>query len=131
MSLDLDQENSHLLHLESISNRSSKSFLSDNTSETDTETTVNRGILSLKKRKKPNAKLQSNTMEDIDSLQELNMARLKLRWKKFDFEMAIRNVKDSGTYQKSIMIVSIVCLFGCSFTSYLLGFISPDPVTEC
>ena len=122
-----EDENTILLNLESISNRSSSSFVSDNTSET--ETTVNRG-LRLKKRSPKTAK-NLVTVDNLEDLEELNIEKLRSRWKKFDFNMAIRNVNDSGNYQKSIMMVSVVCLFGCSFTSYLLGFIAPDPITEC
>jgi hypothetical protein len=126
-----DEEQDNTLLLESISNRSSTSFYTENTSETDTETIVQRVLRPKKRKFLSETKIPEKKAKHIEDFDGLNMDKLTQKWKKFDFEMAIRNVKDSGTYQKTIMVVSIVCLFGCSFTSYLLGFIAPDPITEC
>lgn len=121
-----EDEKTTLLNLETISNISGQSFLTH--TNTDTETTIDKDVLIQKRfpKKPKKEKLLEDQIEE-----ELSIEKLKVNWKKFDFEMAIRNVNDSGNYQKAIMMVSVVCLFGCSFTSYLLGFIAPDPITEC
>ena len=98
-----------------------------------TETTVNHGkVLTIQKRHEYVAKggYHSNELEDLLDCWP-NFEISKVLTKLLTIFKAIEDLNDNGRYQNGIMWVAIVCLFGCSFTSYILGFTASDPVTEC
>lgn len=135
-SKEVQESSNTMLNLEHVSPRSTEEFYTETLSDTDT---IVYKPVKVKKRQPMDSHNSSfssskdtvkNQEEEVD-FQEINIEAMEKNWAKFDYELSIKTVNDSGTYQKTIMIAGVVCLFGCSFTSYILGFIAADPVTYC
>lgn len=60
-----------------------------------------------------------------------DIAKFKLKWKHLNMGKVIEKIKDNGRYQKRLVMLGIFLLFSCSFTSFVVGYLAPDPIPEC
>lgn len=49
----------------------------------------------------------------------------------YSIEKVIDAVGDSGAYQKSIVVASILCLFAAAFVSFCISFVASEPLFRC
>lgn len=101
--VEVQEPSKTVLNLEHVSPRSSEEFYTETQSDTDTIV-----YKPLKVKKRPpvdndhdlsfsSSKDTVKNPEESD-LEEINIEEVEKKWAKFDYELSIKNVNDSGTY---------------------------------